>query len=58
MDEQVKIILEQIAANHLHISTLETRKSDSLDFYDLGVWSIRDALEAAYQAGRHSTTGS
>ncbi|WP_425313341.1 DUF6900 domain-containing protein [Paraburkholderia terricola] len=33
------------------METLETRHSNRLDFYDTAVWSIRAALEAAYQAG-------
>ena len=43
--------LTQIAKTKLGIETLETRHSDSLDFHDLAVWSLREALEAAYQAG-------
>lgn len=43
--------LARIAHQHLGIETLETRNSDSLDFYDLGVWGIRAALNAAYDAG-------
>lgn len=46
--------LAEIAARHLHLETLETRNSDSLDFHDVAVWSIRAALEAAYEAGRQS----
>ena len=48
-----KILLE-IAKKHLFLETLETRFSDSLDFRDQGVWSIKAALEAAYKAGRDS----
>ena len=44
-------LLTQIAQNKLGIETLETRKSDSLDFHDVAVWSIRDALAAAFAAG-------
>jgi hypothetical protein len=40
---------------HLDIETLETRKSDALDFHDLAVWTIRAALEAAYKAGAAAT---
>lgn len=47
--------LAEIAKRELHIETLETRKSDSLDFHDVSVWSIRDALIAAYELGRQST---
>lgn len=41
-----------IARCHLEIDTLETRNSDALDFHDLAVWSIREALVAAFNAGR------
>jgi hypothetical protein len=40
-----------IAKEHLSIETLETRRSDSLDFRDVSVWGVRAALEAAYKAG-------
>ena len=48
-------ILAQIAKDELRLETLETRKSDSLDFHDCAVWSIKAALEAAYEAGQQST---
>ncbi len=44
-------LLTQIAQNKLGIETLETRKSDGLDFHDVAVWCLRDALEAAFNAG-------
>ena len=44
--------LERIAVHLLGIETLKTRHSDDLDFHDLAVWKIRDALDAAYEAGR------
>jgi hypothetical protein len=44
-------LLTQIAQQHLDVETLETRRSDRLDFHDLAVWSIKAALEAAYLAG-------
>ena len=47
-------ILVQIAKDELHLETLESRKSDSLDFHDCAVWSIKAALEAAYDAGQQS----
>lgn len=43
--------LAEIARVHLDVETLATRSSDRLDFHDLAVWSIRQALEAAYDAG-------
>lgn len=44
-------LLTQIAQNKLGIETLETRSSDGLDFHDVAVWCVRDALEAAFKAG-------
>ncbi len=44
-------LLEQIALKHFFIETLETQHSDRLDFYDVSVWAIKSALEAAYAAG-------
>ena len=44
-------LLLEIAQKHLHVETLEERKSDSLDFHEVSVWGIKDALEAAYAAG-------
>ena len=44
-------VIEDIAKEHLRVPTLETRKSDSLDFHDLAVWQLRATLEAAYQVG-------
>jgi len=44
-------VIESIARVHLHLETLDTRRSDSLDFHELAVWQLRDALEAAYRAG-------
>ena len=56
-------LFTRIAQTHLHIETLETRHRDSLDFHDVGVWCVRDALRAAYEAGvaegllRHAESG-
>jgi hypothetical protein len=44
--------IAQIAKHHLGVDTLETRRSDGLDFHDLAVWSIKAALIAAYEAGK------
>ena len=44
-------LLAAIAKEQLRIDTLETRNSDSLDFHDVAVWSVKAALEAAYRAG-------
>lgn len=47
-------LLTKIAGEMLNIETLETRNSDSLDFHEVSVWSLKKALEAAYAAGRES----
>ena len=48
--------LARIAKETLEIETLESRNSDSLDFYERGVLSIKAALEAAYKAGMAAKT--
>ncbi|HQR97561.1 MULTISPECIES: hypothetical protein [unclassified Polaromonas] len=50
-------LLERIAREQLGLETLIARRSDSLDFHDLAVWSIEKALQAAYAAGRHAAAG-
>ncbi len=45
----------EVARRHLTIETLETRHSDSLDFHDCAVWSIREALIAAFESGARFT---
>jgi hypothetical protein len=47
-------VLRQIAASVLEIETLKVRGSDSLDFKEVNVVSLRGALAAAYEAGRKS----
>ncbi len=44
-------LLAAIAKKKLYIDTLETRNSDSLDFHEVAVGSVKSALEAAYRAG-------
>jgi hypothetical protein len=41
----------EIAFRNFGLETLETRNSDNLDFHDIAVWSIKAALEEAYQLG-------
>jgi hypothetical protein len=42
---------ERIAKEHLRFDTLAERKSDRLDFHEVSVWSVADALDAAYKIG-------
>lgn len=44
--------LTQIARRHLGIETLEVRNSDRLDFHEVGVAGVSQALDAAYIAGQ------
>ena len=44
--------IEIIAKEVLGVDTLEQRNSDSLDFYDIGVSSLKEALARAYKAGQ------
>ena len=48
--------LAAFAASMCQVPTLETQNSDSLDFHDVAVWDLRDALVAAYEAGREGAT--
>ena len=43
--------IENIAKDVFEIETLETRNSDDLDFYDVSVWSIKEAMQQAYALG-------
>ncbi len=50
--------LEKIAQEILGIKTLEEQKSDGLDFFtndeaDFSVWSLKEALQKAYELGRN-----
>jgi len=46
--------LLEIAQRQFRLETLETRNWDRLDFHDVAVWAIRDALEEAFEAGRRA----
>ena len=46
--------IEKLAKEILHLDTLETRKSDELDFSEQAVWTLKAALEATYEAGRQA----
>lgn len=48
---QIDDLLALIAKNHLGIETLEVRHSDRLDFHDVGVASLKEALHAAFMFG-------
>jgi len=47
-------IVAEIAAQHLGFPTLATQKVGSVDFREVAVWEVKDALEAAFRAGAAS----
>jgi hypothetical protein len=47
-------IFEDIAKRHLLVETLETRNSDTQDFYEVAVWCIKAALKEAFEAGQNA----
>lgn len=49
--QNIDQLLTEIAKKHLNLETLETRNSDNLDFHDVAVWSLKKALQEAYEAG-------
>lgn len=52
LQESLDKVLIDIAQKHFpSVETLEVRNSDSLDFHDVYVESIRDALKDAFTAG-------
>jgi len=48
--------IEEIVKKILNIETLETRNSDSLDFHEVSVWSLKETLEEVYKQGQRSIT--
>lgn len=50
-------MLEGIAKRALDIPTLRPRKSDDLDFHEVAVWSLLEALRLAYAAGIEHAIG-
>ena len=49
-----EVAAAEIAAKILGIETLQERKRDCLDFHDLHVAQIKDALVRAYELGREA----
>jgi hypothetical protein len=47
-----QLFLDIAKRNMPSVETLETRNRDALDFHDVAVWSIRQALAEAYAAGQ------
>ena len=45
-------IIANIAREKLNVDILEARHQNSLNFREISVWSLRDALTDAFEAGR------
>ena len=52
MNNDAKLALfNEIAREALSIPTLKIQNRDRLDFHDVSVWSVLEALDKAYEAG-------
>jgi len=51
LSQEAKREIREIARVCLRIKTLKVRYRDDLDFHEVAVWNVADALEAAYLAG-------
>ena len=56
--DEIELLLESIALDHLFIETLVTQHNDRLDFHDVSVWGVKSALQAAFDAGLRAAGGS
>ena len=56
MNKKLQRKLEKIAMENSYAieqrGDLETRESDSEDFLDISVWSLREMLKQAYELGK------
>lgn len=51
LSDEERAALALLARQRLGFETLEERGRDRLDFKDVAVWTVRDALARAYLAG-------
>ncbi|MGL6196589.1 MAG: DUF6900 domain-containing protein [Thermoguttaceae bacterium] len=47
-------LVRYIATQMMSFETTETRNWDSLDFKEVAIWTLIDALDIAYRAGQNS----
>ena len=50
--------LENIAKMYLGFQDLKNKNSDGADFREVAVWSVKEALEAAFKAGQDAANAS
>ena len=53
-DATLDVGMEVLAQVHLGIQTLKERRMDALDFHEVNVLQLKDALRAAFELGRAS----
>jgi hypothetical protein len=53
-EQSIEKRLEEIARSYTKFGDLKTRDNDGEDFKEVSVWSLREALRAAYEAGRQA----
>lgn len=58
MPQAIDAILTEIARKTCQIPTLETQSAGHLDMHEIAVWSLKKALEQAYEAGQQAPKGS
>jgi hypothetical protein len=51
-DTAAEQAVTEVARRLLRLDTVETRNADALDFHELAVWQIKEALAAAFAAGQ------
>jgi hypothetical protein len=56
MKPAIRQKLSEIAAKELGNATLETYGRDHLDFHEVSVWSLAEALSEAYKSGHLAAT--
>ena len=54
--DAAQVAAAEAARRFLHVETLNTRNADALDFHELSIWAIREALASAFEAGAASAT--
>lgn len=52
IQQQTKQLLSEIAKIYLSFERLEIRSSDTLNFHDINIWSLKEALQEAYESGK------
>lgn len=57
IDPQLANLLDQLACKVFGVETVETRNSDRLDFHEIAVWQMQDAVRKAFLLGAQYGNG-